>query len=254
MPLYSHSQLSIYEECPLKYKLRYRDKIKRDIEGIEAFLGTMVHAALKKCYDDIRHAKLNTLDELLTYYDKVWTKTWHDSILITKPELTAEYYKALGKQLIQTYYDRYAPFSSDITIGTEMRITFSLDDNGMYKLTGLIDRLARTEDDICEIHDYKTSAHLPSQENIDQNRQLALYQIGIQQRWPDIMCIKLVWHYLAFDKELVSSRSDEAISKLVDDTIRVIDEIQSAEDFPPRESRMCAWCEYLDLCPLRKHF
>jgi hypothetical protein len=30
----------MYEECPWKYKLRYRDKIKRDIEGVEGFMGT----------------------------------------------------------------------------------------------------------------------------------------------------------------------------------------------------------------------
>jgi len=33
----------------------------------------------------------------------------------------------------------------------------------------------------------------------------------------------------------------------------VIDEIESAEDFPPKESGLCEWCEYPDLCPLRKH-
>ena len=38
MPIYSHSQLSTYEECPLKYKLSYRDKIKLGTEGVEAFL------------------------------------------------------------------------------------------------------------------------------------------------------------------------------------------------------------------------
>ena len=38
MPIYSHSQLSMYEEYPLKYRLRYRDKIKRDIVGVEGFL------------------------------------------------------------------------------------------------------------------------------------------------------------------------------------------------------------------------
>jgi len=62
MTIYSHSQLSTYEQCPLKYRLRYRDKIKRDTEGVEAFLGTMVHETLKKCYDDVRYTKMNTLD------------------------------------------------------------------------------------------------------------------------------------------------------------------------------------------------
>jgi len=72
MAVYSHSQLGMYEQCPLKFKLRYRDKIKRDIEGIEAFLGTMVHDTLKKCYDDLRFTRINSLSNLLAYYNKIW--------------------------------------------------------------------------------------------------------------------------------------------------------------------------------------
>ena len=253
MPLYSHSQLSMYEECPLKYKLRYRDRIRRDTEGIEGFLGTVVHETLKKFYDDLRLTKLNALSDLLSHYDRLWQQNWHDSIIITKHDLTAEHYQALGKKLLKTYYERYAPFDSDMTIGTEMRITFSLDDSDRYKLTGLIDRLSQTEQGIYQIHDYKTSAYLPSQENVDNDRQLALYHIGVQRRWPDIKDLRLIWHYLAFDRELVSSRSEEEISRLVMETIRLIDEIKSAEDFPPRESAFCQWCEYPDLCPLMKH-
>ncbi len=238
----------------MKYKLRYRDRIKRDIEGVEGFLGTMVHETLKKCYDDVRLTKVNSLPDLLTYYNKIWRENWHDSIVITRKELTQEHYRALGEKLIETYYKRYSPFGSDITIGTEMGLNFSLDDENKYRMTGYIDRLSRTEDDVYEIHDYKTSAYLLSQEQADNDRQLALYQIGVQKKWPDIKSIRLIWHYLAFDTELVSYRTPEAISNLVQDTKSLINEIESAQDFPPRESGLCAWCEYPDLCPLRRHF
>jgi len=244
----------MYEQCPLKYKLCYRDKIKRDIEGVEGFMGTMVHDTLKKCYADARLTRVNTLDELISYYDNVWHQNWHDSIIITKQDLTEEHYHTLGKKLIETYYQRYVPFDADITIGTEMRINFLLDDGKKHRLIGYIDRLSRTRDNIYEIHDYKTSAHLPTQEDADNDRQLGLYHIGIQRRWPDIENIRLIWHYLAFDRDLISSRSDEAIANLVAGTSRLIDGIQSAQDFPPRESGLCQWCEYPDLCPLRKHF
>jgi len=244
----------MYEECPLKYKLCYRDKIKREIEGIEAFLGTMVHETLKKCYDDVRLTKVNSLVDLLTFYDKVWQENWHDSIVITKKDVTKDHYQSLGNKLIETYYKRYAPFDSDMTLSTEKRVTFSLGGGDKYKLTGFIDRLSRTKEDIYQIHDYKTSAYLPSQEEVDNDRQLGLYQIGIQKTWPDIKNIRLIWHYLAFDRELVSSRSGEAISNLVEETIKVIDEIEFAEAFPPRESGLCDWCEYPDLCLMRKHF
>jgi putative RecB family exonuclease len=254
MPIYSHSQLSTYEECPLKYRLCYRDGIKRGTEGVEAFLGSMVHEALKNCYDAVKLAKVNTLDELVACYDSLWQKNWHDDIVITKKDMTANHYHALGRRMIETYYHRHVPFDKDITIGTEMRMRFSLDDGGKYQFQGLIDRLSRTPDGVHHINDYKTSAYLPGQEDVDGDRQLALYQIGVQKKWPDIKKVKLVWHYLAFDHELVSVRSAEQLAELSGDTVKLIDQIESAEEFPAQDSGLCDWCEYPDLCPNRKHF
>ena len=254
MAIFSHSQLSMYEGCPLKYKLRYRDKIKRDIEGIEGFLGSRVHDTLKKCYDNLRFTRVNSLNDLLAYYNKIWQENWHSSILIMKQDLTPDDYRALGEKLIKTYYKRYSPFDADTTIGTEMGLNFALDDANKYRMTGYLDRLSRDKDDVYEIHDYKTSAHLPGQEDADNDRQLGLYHIGVQKKWPDIKNIRLVWHYLAFGTKLVSYRTPEAISKLIQNTKSLIDEIESVRDFPPCESPLCEWCEYPDLCPLRKHF
>ena len=253
MPVYSHTQLTTYEQCPLKYKLSYRDKIKREIEGIEAFLGTNVHETLRKCYDDARITKINSLEDILFYYDTLWQKEWNDSIIITRKDLTKEHYQNLGKKMIESYYNRFYPFDSEITIATEKQISIYLGTGKKHLLTGFIDRLTKTGDTTYQIHDYKTSAYLPTQQEADNDRQLALYQIGVKQKWPAITHVKLIWHYLAFDTDLVSSRSDESISKLTDDTMELIDQIEAAGHFPPKESALCNWCEYPDLCPLRKH-
>ena len=243
----------MYEECPFKYKLRYRDNIKRDIEGVEGFLGSRVHETLKKCYDDLRLTRLDSLSDLLAYYNKIWQENWNDSIIIVKEDLTQAHYRALGEKLIETYYNRYAPFDQDITMGTELGLNFPLDDDSKYRMRGYIDRLSCTKDGIYEIHDYKTSIHLPGQQDVDNDRQLGLYHIGVQKKWPDVEDIRLIWHYIAFDRELVSYRTPEAISSLIQNTKSLIDEIEAAEDFPPRESALCDWCEYPDLCPMRKH-
>jgi len=253
MPIYSDSRLSMYEECPFKYKLRYRDNIKRDIEGVEGFLGSRVHETLKKCYDDLRLTRLDTLSDLLAYYNKIWQENWNDSIIIVKADLTQAHYRALGEKMIETYYNRYAPFDQDITMGTELGLNFPLDDDSKYRMRGYIDRLSRTQDGIYEIHDYKTSIYLPGQQDVDNDRQLGLYHIGVQKKWPDIENIRLIWHYIAFDRELVSYRTPEAISSLIQNTKSLIDEIEAAEDFSPKESALCDWCEYPDLCPMRKH-
>ena len=253
MPTYSHSRLSTYENCPLQFKFTYIDKIKRETEGIEAFLGNRVHETLKKCYDDIRRTKLDSLDEMLTYYESLWQKNWHDDIVINRKELTADHYHNLGRKMLETYYQRYAPFSTDITIGTELMLNFSLDDQNKYRFTGLVDRLARDQNGVFWIHDYKTSAHLPSQEEADRERQLAFYQIGVRKRWPDIKDVRLVLHYLAFDCELISRRTNESLAELVNITTQLIDRIQADIEFAPKESVLCDWCEYPDLCPQRKH-
>jgi putative RecB family exonuclease len=253
MPTYSHSRLSTYENCPLQFKLTYIDRIKRETEGIEAFLGNRVHETLKKVYDNIRRTKLDRLDEMLAYYESLWQKNWHDDIVINRKELTADHYRNLGRKILETYYQRYAPFSTDITIGTELMLNFSLDEAKKYRLTGLVDRLARDPNGVFWIHDYKTSAHLPSQEEADRERQLALYQIGVRQRWPDIQNIRLVWHYLAFDYELISMRTDASLAELIKNTTQLIDRIQADIEFAPKESVLCDWCEYPDLCPQRKH-
>jgi len=250
MPLYSHSKLNSYENCPLKYKLSYIDGIKRDTKGVEAFVGTIVHDTLQKCYDDAKQSKVNTLDELLAFYENHWRKEWNDSIIIVRKEYTVDDYMNRGAQMLTGYYNRFAPFASDITIATEMPTVFEL---GKHKLRGFIDRLSR-KGDVYQIHDYKTSAHLPGQSEADADRQLALYQIGIKQKWPHIKNVELIWHYLAFDEDLVSTRTDDSISKLVDDTVALIEQIEGAVDFPAKQSALCNWCEYPDLCPLRKHF
>ena len=70
MPIYSHSRISDFEQCPLKFKYNYIDKIETEIENtIEAFMGGLVHNALEKLYVDLKFTKLNTKQELIDYYN-----------------------------------------------------------------------------------------------------------------------------------------------------------------------------------------
>lgn len=114
---------------------------------------------MQRCYDDLKYTKLNSLSDLLAYFDKLWQKNWHDAVTITRPRLTGEHYRALGERLIETYYQRYAPFDSDVTIGTEMRFNFCLDEDGKYRIQGKVDRLSRTHDGTYQVHEYKPSAY-----------------------------------------------------------------------------------------------
>jgi putative RecB family exonuclease len=253
MPTYSHSQLSTYETCPHQYKLAYIDKIKIETEGIEAFMGSRVHEALEKLHRDLKVTKLNNLEEILDYYHQNWEKNWNEMIQIVRKDYSAEDYRRLGEKCITDYYKRYYPFDQGKTLGLEENIYFPLDEDKGYWIRGIIDRIALSDHDVLEIHDYKTSGKLPTQQEVDSDRQLAFYQMGVEGKWKDIQEIRLVWHYLAFDTEMNSSRTPEELQKLRRETMELIQEIESDRQFLPKDGPLCDWCDYQGFCPKRKH-
>lgn len=254
MPLFSHSQLATFEQCPLKYRFRYIDRIRKPQEqGAEAFTGSLVHQALEKLYYDLEYEKLHSLDELLAWYNDAWQKLWRPEIKMVREGLTEENYRDYGARCLRSYYERYQPFRQSQTLGTEMRLSFALDASGQYPFQGYIDRLARRADGTYEIHDYKTGGRLPSQAEADHDRQLALYQAGLESRWPGAERVDLIWHYVGCGQTLVSHRSPDELLAAREAAMGVIDRINATTDFVPVKSKLCDWCEYKPDCPVWKH-
>lgn len=253
MPTYSHSQLSTYETCPHKYKLAYIDKIEVETEGVEAFMGSRVHEALEKLYRDLKVTKLNTLEELLSFYRQSWEKNWNDMIQIVRKDYSAEDYCHLGEKCITDYYKRYYPFDHGKTLGLEEYIYFPLEKEKDYSIRGFIDRVTLVDSSILEIHDYKTSNRLPSKGDVESDRQLAFYQMGVAEKWQDIQEIRLIWHYLTFDTEIHSSRTPDQLLQLRKATLELIQRIETDRRFLPNGGPLCDWCDYQGFCPQRKH-
>lgn len=254
MAIYSYSKLGTYEQCPRKYKLLNIDRVPvAEEKTIEVFLGNAVHKTLQQLYEDQMRCKYDTIDEVLQNYFRYWDENWCEDIKVNRQDLTPQNYRDMGVRMLQNYYHRHAPFDMDITIGTEYPVRFALDEHNRYFIVGKIDRIARTRDNIIEIHDYKTSGNLPAQEELDNDRQMGLYHLAVQQKWPPLQKVRLIWHYLAFDMVMVSSRTTEALRQLTYDTISLIHKIETDTKFEPRESPLCKWCACIAYCPNHKH-
>lgn len=253
MAVYSHSKLETFQNCPLSYKFQYIDRIKTDRDSVEAFMGNCVHESLAKLYRDLKLSKLNTEDEIVEYYHQTWDRNWHDNVFVVRKDYSAEDYRVTGERGIREYYRRYAPFDQGKTVWIEQSVKVKLDKSGGYQLTGVVDRLVDVGKGRYEVHDYKTSGSLPSQERLDRDRQLALYQLAVHEYFSDAKDVDLVWHYLVFDKELRSKRTKEQLSELKKNVIDLIKTIEGTEVFEPRESELCEWCAYQEICPKRKH-
>ena len=142
MEVFSHSRLSTFEQCKLKFKFRYIDKIIPDIEKtIESHLGSSVHRTLEWLYRQVKNKRIPEIDEVIVNYAANWKEDFEEEIPIVKRNMTKDDYFNKGIQFLINYYLTNKPFDED-TIEVEKEITIDLDESGRYKIRGFIDRLS----------------------------------------------------------------------------------------------------------------
>jgi putative RecB family exonuclease len=248
--VYSHSRLSSFEDCPRKFQYRYVLRVPVDTESIEGFVGKLVHEVLERLYVFTGEGRVPSVARVVERF-RVWWEERYDParVRIARDDTDAPHYREIGERCLSNYYRRHYPFDRDETLGVEERVEFSLDPAGRYRLQGVVDRIVRARDGALEIHDYKTSRRVPSQERIDQDRQLALYQMGVTGRYASGEPVRLVWHYLALDQMRSSTRTPEQLETLRAETMALIDRIRAEERFEPRPGPLCRWCEFASICP-----
>lgn len=252
---YSNSRIESFGKCKLQYKYRYIDKVPLKVETIEAFMGTIVHETLKQLYDFVKNKIVKPKEWLLSKYEELWKADFSESIKIVKDELSAEDYFHKGRKCLDDYYDEYQPFDSTKIVKTEESIYFNLKrGEEEYRFVGILDRLDwNDKKKIFEIHDYKTSASLMTQDQADNDFQLPLYQLALMSQWKEAEKAKLIWHYLLFNKRIESSRSKKQLMEIQEAVIDKIKTIEYCEEFPPFKSALCDWCDFQEICPLWKH-
>lgn len=252
---FSPSKLATYKECPRKYKFRYIDGLKRTGQTVEQFMGTCVHSAFEALYEGLQKGRRLSEDETVAVFEKAWDAGFAEVVAGPQGAPDKDEWGSLGRQCVRNYFRQYAPFEQDRTVAVEKRIGFPVEVAGeTYALEGFIDRLALSADDgAFEIHDYKTAKNLPAQAYVDQDWQLALYEIAVRHQWPDTKAVRLKWHYVRFAKTLASTRTADQRDALKAEVGALIGKLKADHEFAPHESNLCGWCDYRSLCPLFAH-
>ena len=255
MATYSHSKVSIFENCPYQYKLKYIDRVEVDIPTtIESFMGDIVHRTLEKLYKDKKFKKLVSKSTLLKFYKDTWEKEYSEDILIVKDGLKADNYKKMGMKFVEDYYNRMKPFDQITILGLETQDRMTLPNGDQWHVR--IDKLGCDPEGNYFVCDYKTNSRMKDQEEADSDRQLALYSVWVKEKFKDAKSVKLIWHMLAFDKDAVSERTEEQLQKLQGDVVDLINQIKKAEEeknFPTNVTGLCSYCVYKSMCPSFKH-
>ena len=265
---YSHSKLKVYEECALRFRYKYIDKIPEpQVPAKPAlFFGTIVHAALEVLYKKIQNSWSAPTRESLKQFvqeEMIKARDEHDRLSDTAllPDQFTDYLD-LGRQMIDRYYDTYEPFTTGKVNGLEKMFNFELPNT--QKLTGVIDRFD-IDGDVATIVDYKTDKDIKpyGEFSLSHEQQMTTYAAWIVANYPHVVKTirgKLIYLRLGreIEREITSDAIEQAI-QIITDKISVIEatlfryNMGEREAFWPSEWPQCRRCAYQVMCPLWKH-
>lgn len=267
--IFSYSKLQTYNKCPQKYKLTYVDKIDVKEEGIEAFVGKIVHEVLEHIYSlDNDVLTFITFDYIESKYNEIWKEKYHDKLYLAhckvkykkkaeQKKYTSIWFKAQGLNYLRSYYMQYGPnFSNINVVAVEKKIEFKI---SKYKIVGYIDRLDKVDNNFI-INDYKTGKF--NKNILTNDMQAFIYFYGIKKIY-NTDNIEFNWHFLKngynkvkldVQKNISKSNYIDAMKKKILEIINEIEVLTNEnKTFVPKPSILCEWCYFWKHCSDKKN-
>ncbi|OGR62414.1 MAG: hypothetical protein A2X31_01760 [Elusimicrobia bacterium GWB2_63_22] len=249
---FSYSKMSLYEECPLKYKFKYIDKIKEEPKFYFAF-GSAIHAALEFLYS-VRNPPFPTIEEVCEDFRREWNlKSYLEKGYRTQQRSDDDYQK--GLLMLKAYYEhnraRFAPpflveYATDVEVDGLLVRTIS-------------DRIEHLGGGEITIIDYKTGKDVKREP-----AQLYMYQKITEMdprlrekiaetygtRVAAVKIRELLYYHVPTNKEYHFERAgDKEIGGFWERVLGVADSIRGLKFDPTPAERACSWCDYKSLCP-----
>ncbi len=249
---FSYSRLSLYEECPLKYKFKYIDKLPEEPKYYFAF-GSSVHKALEFLYS-VKAPPFPTAEEVCEAFRMDWErKSYLEKGYRTQAKADDDYRKGLA--MLKAYYEHnraaFRPpflveYSTDVAV------------DGLL-VRAISDRIDYLGDGRVLITDYKTGKDVRREP-----AQLYMYQKIMEldpalkeriaenygQRVGSVRIEKMLYYHVPSNKEYPFARaSDSEIGGFWERVLETAENIKGLKfDATPGE-RECRWCDYKSSCP-----
>ncbi len=233
----SHSSISLYQECPFKYRLKYIDKIPEKPKYFFSF-GQSMHMALEFFYG-VKALPAPSRAELLHSLKEHWVSVgYRDKVQ------EAEYFQQ-GKDILGRYYEEHV---GDFRIPLYVEYNFQMTVDGV-PVTGKVDRIDRLEDGRLAILDYKTGKKL-AVDRIETDAQLTMYQLACEDQLGAEVGQLTFYHLPSLKPHSVGRRPEAQVAELRRKIVGTAAAIV-AERFDPKPSESsCRWCDYKTYCPI----
>jgi len=235
----SFTQISLYQSCPLCYKLQYIDGLKPKDKWYFSFGLTMHQCA--EYFFKVKVPPPPSLDELLQFYEENWLSAGYES-----PEEETKY-KDYGREILSRFWEIHSA-SFQVPIAVERM--FNIDIEGV-KLRGFIDRVDKLQNGKLSILDYKTNKELFTVDDLKKDLQLTLYQLAAQRLW-QLPVEKLTLYHLRSNTPCSCEPRDEKQLEEASQLVLEVAENIAQERFPATENQYCP-CDFPEHCPYYRH-
>lgn len=165
----SVSQVKLYLSCPLKYRFRYVDRIRKPVPAA-LILGGAVHKAVEANY---RQKMSSGRDMAVDTAQDVFTAAWDEAVRqdVAWEDEDPATLKHQGAALVGLYMREVAPGIQPVAVEEQFFIDFS---NVEYGFMGYMDVVTADE----RVRDTKTAKRSPEADAADREMQLTAYALG----------------------------------------------------------------------------
>ena len=239
----SHSSITLYNECPQKYKFKYIDKIPEKPKHFFSF-GRSVHAALEYFYGPVltpEAPKAPSLEDLLKHYREIWEKPGYRD-----ENHEAECFED-GRQILTRFHDKHAK-SFHVPLSVEYKFEF---EHEGIPLTGMVDRIDELPDGRLSILDYKTGKKLAAG-RLDIDAQLTMYQFACESQLGKEVGELIFYHLPTLKEHRTVRRGKPLVAELTKRIVDTAEGIMASRFDPKPTENACRWCDYKPLCPIYK--
>ncbi|PIR50174.1 hypothetical protein COU79_00865 [Candidatus Peregrinibacteria bacterium CG10_big_fil_rev_8_21_14_0_10_54_7] len=179
----SYSQIALYLECPLLYKLRYVEGERG--EGMPAALafGSAIHKALAGFYRDVMDGEPFALAAFLGAFETAWRDAVEEREVVFGDGEDAESLLALGTEMLKVFARSVIP---QRVIAVEVPFEFRLEhpktgEDSSVPLKGVIDLIEEDENGTLWVVDHKTAGRAYSEQQVSGDLQMLIYAAAVKQ-------------------------------------------------------------------------